>query len=121
MFGKKTEERDIAKISLIPGIFGISEPLVFGLPIVLNPTYFIPFVFGSALSTGVALLAVKIGFIAPSIISVPVGLPPIVTALLGFGIQGVIVQLISLALCMLLYFPFVMLSNKQYEKTLVEE
>lgn len=121
LFGKKTEERDIAKISLIPGIFGISEPLVFGLPIVLNPTYFIPFVFGSALSTGVALLAVKIGFIAPSIISVPVGLPPIVTALLGFGIQGVIVQLISLALCMLLYFPFVMLSNKQYEKTLVEE
>lgn len=121
IFGKRKEEKQIAKVSLIPGLFGISEPLVFGLPIVLNPTYFIPFIFGSALSTGVALLAVNIGFLTPSIVSVPVGLPPIITAFLGFGIQGVIVQLIALALCMLLYFPFVMLSNKQYEKNLEEE
>lgn len=118
IFGKRKEEKQIAKVSLIPGLFGISEPLVFGLPIVLNPTYFIPFIFGSALSTGVALLAVNIGFLTPSIVSVPVGIPPIITAFLGFGVQGVIVQLIALALCMLLYFPFVMLSNKQYEKSL---
>ena len=121
IFGKRKEEKQIAKVSLIPGLFGISEPLVFGLPIVLNPTYFIPFIFGSALSTGVALLAVNIGFLTPSIVSVPVGLPPIITAFLGFGIQGVIVQLIALALCMLLYYPFVMLSNKQYEKSLEAE
>lgn len=118
IFGKKKDEKQIAKVSLIPGLFGISEPLVFGLPIVLNPTYFIPFVFGSALSTGVALFAVNIGFITPSIVSVPVGLPPIITAFLGFGIQGVVVQLIALVLCMALYFPFVMVSNKQYEKKL---
>ena len=121
ILGKRKEEKQIAKVSLIPGLFGISEPLVFGLPIVLNPTYFIPFIFGSALSTGVALLAVNIGFLTPSIVSVPVGLPPIITAFLGFGIQGVIVQLIALALCMLLYYPFVMLSNKQYEKSLEAE
>ena len=55
----------------------------------------------------------QIGFLAPSIISVPVGLPPIITAFIGFGVPGVVVQLIGLALCCVLYFPFVMLSNRQ--------
>lgn len=113
LFGKNKGEREICKASIVPAIFGISEPLVFGLPIVLNPTYFIPFILGSAISTGTALLAVQIGFLAPSIISVPVGLPPIITAFIGFGVPGVVVQLIGLALCCVLYFPFVMLSNRQ--------
>lgn len=112
-FGKKKESKEIAKVALIPGIFGISEPLVFGLPIVLNPTWFIPFVLGSALSTGLALGAVSLGIIAPSIVSVPVGLPPVITAFLGFGVSGVLVQLVALAACMLLYFPFVMIDNRQ--------
>lgn len=114
LFGKKPADREIAKLSLIPGLFGISEPIIFGLPVVLNPLYFIPYVFGSAVSTGIALLAVNVGFIAPSIVSVPVGLPPIITAFLGFGVQGVIVQLVGLAVCMALYLPFLKLSDKAY-------
>lgn len=120
MAGKRKEQREIAKISLIPGLFGISEPLVFGLPIVLNPTFAIPFILGSALTTGLALLAVNIGFLAPSIVSVPVGLPIIINAFIGFGFKGVIVQLLGLALCVLLYLPFVMVSNKQGKKMEVE-
>lgn len=120
LFGKKPADREIAKLSLVPGIFGISEPIIFGLPVVLNPLYFIPYVFGSAITTGIALLAVNIGFIAPSIVSVPVGLPPIITAFLGFGIQGVVVQLIGLAVCMALYLPFLKLSDKAYVAEQIE-
>lgn len=116
LFGKKPADREICKLSLIPGIFGISEPVMFGLPIVLNPIYFVPFILGSAVSTGIALGAVGIGFIAPSIVSVPVGLPPIITAFLGFGWQGVVVQLIGLAVCMAMYYPFLKLSDKAYLK-----
>ena len=43
-FSKKKEEKQICKISMIPLICGISEPVVFGLPIMLNPVYLIPFV-----------------------------------------------------------------------------
>ena len=42
---KKSAEKEIAKMSLVPGIFNINEPIIFGLPIVLNPMMFIPFVF----------------------------------------------------------------------------
>ncbi len=121
IFGKRKEEKEIAKVSLIPGIFGISEPMVFGIPIVLNPTYFLPFVLGSALTTGIALGAVSIGFLTPSIVSVPVGLPPIITAFLGFGMQGVIVQLVALAAAMVLYAPFVKMSNRQAARLQKEE
>ncbi len=121
IFGKRKESREISKVALIPGIFGISEPMVFGIPIVLNPTWFIPFVLGSALSTGIALGAVSLGIIAPSIVSVPVGLPPIITAFLGFGFRGVVVQLVALAACMLLYLPFVMLDNRMAAKVKKED
>ncbi len=121
IFGKRKESREISKVALIPGIFGISEPMVFGIPIVLNPTWFIPFVLGSALSTGIALGAVSLGIIAPSIVSVPVGLPPIITAFLGFGFWGVVVQLVALAACMLLYLPFVMLDNRMAAKVKKED
>lgn len=116
LFGKKPADREICKLSLIPGIFGISEPVMFGIPIVLNPLYFVPFILGSAITTGIALGAMSIGFIAPSIVSVPPGIPPIITAFLGFGWQGVVVQLIGLAACMLLYYPFLKLSDKAYAR-----
>ncbi len=120
LFGKKPADREVCKLSLIPGIFGISEPVMFGIPIVLNPIYFIPFVLGSAVSTGIALGAMSLGVIAPSIVSVPPGIPPIITAFLGFGWQGVVVQLIGLAVCMALYYPFLKLSDRAYERELAQ-
>src|SRR5699024_6698291 len=44
MFSKRSDYRTIAKISLAPGIFNIGEPILLGLPVVLNPVYLIPFV-----------------------------------------------------------------------------
>lgn len=41
---KRPEQREIAKMSLVPGIFQINEPIIFGLPIVLNPIMIIPFI-----------------------------------------------------------------------------
>ncbi len=42
MFSKREDHRAIAKLSLLPGICGIGEPMVFGLPLVLNPVFAIP-------------------------------------------------------------------------------
>lgn len=41
---KRAEYRDLAKMSFIPGIFNINEPIMFGLPIVLNPIMMVPFI-----------------------------------------------------------------------------
>ena len=47
LFSKRQDHRAIAKLSLLPGICGIGEPMVFGLPLVLNPTFAIPFILNS--------------------------------------------------------------------------
>ncbi|MGL4874162.1 MAG: PTS sugar transporter subunit IIC, partial [Clostridium sp.] len=44
IFSKKQESRELAKLAIAPGIFQINEPVIFGLPLVLNPIYFIPFI-----------------------------------------------------------------------------
>lgn len=113
IFSKREDHRMIAKLSAFPGIVGISEPIVFGLPLVLNPIFAIPFVFASVAGAGVALFASSIGFLTPNIIDVPFGLPLGVNAFLGFGINGIIVQVIVLIVGVLMYTPFVLIANKQ--------
>ena len=44
LFCKSKRITELGKLSLVPGIFGINEPIVFVLPIVLNPTMIIPFI-----------------------------------------------------------------------------
>ena len=116
LFSKREDERSIAKLGLLPAIFGISEPVVFGLPLVLNITYAIPFILAGGLGTGLLLLATSIGFVPCNIVDVPFGFPIGVSAFIGHGWQGVVLQLIIIAAGVLLYTPFVLISNRQYKK-----
>jgi PTS system cellobiose-specific IIC component len=119
-FSKREDYRMIAKMALAPGLCGISEPIVFGLPMVMNPIFALPFIFCSGIATAIALLAVKIGFILPGTVDVPFGVPTLLNAFIGFGWQGMIVQIIILAVCVACYTPFVLVSNKQYQKEQTE-
>ncbi|MDZ4907452.1 PTS transporter subunit EIIC, partial [Clostridium perfringens] len=43
IFSRMKDQKDIAKLSIAPGLFNINESVIFGLPIVLNPIFIIPF------------------------------------------------------------------------------
>lgn len=115
---KREDERAIAKLSFVPGLFGISEPMVFGTPLVLNPVYAIPFAFGSSIAAGIGLFFHSIGFLQPNVVDVPFGIPLILNAFLGYGWQGVVVQLLIVGLGVLFYLPFVRISNRVYARNL---
>ena len=106
----------IAKLSFLPGLCGISEPIVFGLPLVLNPTFAIPFILNSGIATAIALFATKIGFMPCNIVDTPFGVPILIGPFIGHGWQGVVVQIAIFAVCTLTWAPFVLMSNKQAEK-----
>lgn len=110
---KKEEDRAMAKLGLVPALFGISEPIVFGLPLVLNPLFAIPFVFGSGVAAAILLVAGNIGFLTPNIIDIPFGIPIFISGFIGWGISGIIVQAIIVAIGTILYLPFVLFANKQ--------
>lgn len=113
LFSKRDDHRMIAKLGFFPSLFGISEPIVFGLPLVLNPTFAIPFIFNSALACGIALFATNIGFMACNTVDTPFGVPIILGAFIGHGWQGVVVQIISIVVCIFTWMPFVLISNRQ--------
>ncbi|MFD1439870.1 PTS sugar transporter subunit IIC [Lacticaseibacillus hegangensis] len=119
---RQASDKKIGKIALMPAIFNISEPITFGLPIVLNPIYAIPFIIVQPLCFYLAVFFTKIGFIGVIMNNVPWTVPPILSGLLFSGsINGAIVQLINLAVATLIWIPFVQVSNrinaqKQQEK-----
>jgi len=118
LYSKLTEQKEIAKLGLAPGIFMINEPVLFGLPIVLNPIYFIPFIIVQPVLTVVAYVATTAGFAGPIVNSVPWTTPPVLNAFLATnGSMGaVVVALINLALAFVIYLPFVMVANAQAKK-----
>ena len=122
LVSKREDERAIAKIALPAGIFEINEPIIFGLPIVMNPVYMIPFVLSPVVGSLIGYIATKIGIMPVTYIDVPWVTPPFINAFLATGgsFVAVLVQMVAFAAIVLLYLPFVKISNKIAEKQAAE-
>ncbi|MFR4570010.1 MAG: PTS sugar transporter subunit IIC [Collinsella stercoris] len=120
LFSKREDHRAIAKLGILPGLCGISEPIVFGFPLVLNPTFAIPFILCSPIQAAIAVFATNIGFLPCNTVDVPFGIPILLNGFIGHGWQGVAVQLIILAVGTLVWIPFVLMANRQAEKEAAE-
>ncbi|MGM0165566.1 PTS system, cellobiose-specific IIC component [Enterococcus sp. AZ135] len=125
IFTKKGEkEREVAKLALIPGCFGINEPVIFGLPIVLNPLMFIPWILVPIVNAVIAYIVTSLGWVVPLVV-LNSGNEPIFisTWVLGaFHISPVILTAVLVVLDVVLYAPFVVL-NQRHERAeqLIEE
>lgn len=113
MFSKREDHRAVAKLAFAPGLLGISEPVVFGTPLVLNPLFAIPFIFNSAITCGIAMIATRIGFLPCNTFDVPFGVPVILNAFMSYGWQGVVVQIVCFAVAVAIWTPFVIAANHQ--------
>lgn len=112
-FSKSTHSKSVSKVAVMPAVFNISEPITFGLPIVLNPVYLIPFVIVQPLCFYLAVFMTKIGFIPIVCNNVPWTVPPIISGILFTGtITGGIAQLINLAVATAVYIPFVKIADR---------
>ena len=120
---RRPEQREIAKMSLVPGIFQINEPIIFGLPIVLNPLMIVPFILTPLVNIMIGYFVTVVWPIMPSpAIGVPWTTPGIINLFLGTGgnIVALLVGLICLAVSVLIYLPFVIASNKALISTVSE-
>lgn len=116
ILGKKgSAERPIGKVAIIPGLFGINEPVTFGLPIVLNPIMFIPFIFVPVVNAIVAYFATSWGWVNHLVV-LNSGVEPIFVnawVLGAFTLSPVILLIVLFILDVVLYYPFVKLQIKQ--------
>ena len=121
IFGLRSKSKQIsavAKISLIPGWFGINEPLTFGMPIMYNPILCIPYVLNVPVIMILTWMGYKFGLLIPAFIPISALLP------MGFGRYlgslswvNFIWDYIMIIPAALIYLPFF----KVYEKQLIKQ
>ncbi len=122
MFTARSQQmKSLLRMSFVPGLFNINEPIIFGLPIVFNPYLLIPFILVPLVALYVTYFAISIGFMAPfSAVQVPWTTPPIIAGFLLDGWQGAVIQIINLAIATVAYFPFVRAQDKAFLKEEME-
>lgn len=117
MVAKSQQMRSISKLSMVPGIFNINEPVIFGLPIVLNPIMAIPFIVNPIIAAVITYGSIKLGFIVPLLSTqIPWTTPPIISGFLLSGWAGAVIQIVLLAISIVIYLPFVKVMDKQLLK-----
>nr|WP_206529682.1 PTS sugar transporter subunit IIC [Brevibacillus sp. SYP-B805] len=118
-FAKSQYTKTLGKTALAPGIFNINEPVIFGMPIVLNPTLIIPFVVTPLVTATLSYIATVLGFVNPTYIMVPWTLPAPIGAYLATGgdWRAIILVLINIAISFFIYFPFF----KVHEQKMAEQ
>lgn len=114
IFSKRKEYTSLSKMSLAPGIFQINEPMIYGIPIVLNPIFAIPFILIPPITVMIGYFFTAIGFAGPVYIAPPWVTPPVISAFLATGgnIGATIVAAGTFALAIVIYAPFVIIANK---------
>ncbi len=111
--GRHKNQRRLAKMSVIPVLCNISELMIFGIPIVLNPVYFLPFILTPVLLTLTSYLAVYYGLVPYTSNLVEWTTPILLSGYASTGsISGSLLQLFNLLLGTLCYIPFVGLAER---------
>ncbi len=114
VFSKRQDYKDIAKLSLTPAVFNISEPIIFGLPIVFNIALIIPFVLAPVISLTIAYFATSWGWINHVVVQTPWTTPPIISGFLATGgdFRAALLQLIIIIGTVFLYLPFLKVDER---------
>jgi lactose/cellobiose-specific phosphotransferase system IIC component len=114
--GRNKSQVRLSKLSVVPVLFNINELMVFGIPIVLNPIYLIPFIGVPLILSTVSFFSMKIGLVPYTTNLVEWTTPIFLSGYIATGsVMGSIQQLFNLAIGTVCYIPFVKLSTKAYE------
>ena len=117
MRSKSKQLSTVGKIGLSPSFFGISEPMIFGTPLMLNPIFFFPFIFTSVFNAVVTYLCMSWGIVGKTFAVFSWQMPsPIGAFLSTMDWRAVVLVLVLIVLDGIMYYPFL----KVYEKNLVQ-
>jgi PTS system cellobiose-specific IIC component len=118
----RSRNKQMIALGTPPGLFNINEPILFGLPIVLNPIWLIPFISTPIILTIISYLAIAAGLVHPITANIPWVTPPIIGGYLATGGHwtGALLAAINLVISIVIYLPFVILQERIDVKKLRE-
>ncbi|MDG3086038.1 PTS transporter subunit EIIC [Vibrio hannami] len=108
MKSRVSQLRTVGKISLIPSIFNINEPILFGFPVIMNPLFLLPFVFVPMLNASIAWFLTSAGILENVVLLIPWSVPaPIGAAWAANGsITNVLMVILAMVNSYFIYLPF---------------
>lgn len=115
-FARSKSMREVARLGAGASVFNINEPILFGLPIIMNPIMLIPFNLVPLVLVTVQYIAMKIGIVAVTTgVFIPWTLPPVISGFIVTGhLSGSLMQVVNLLIGAMLYLPFLRILDKQY-------
>lgn len=116
-FSKSEMIKTVGRISELPAFFGISEPATFGLPMMLNPIFFIPCAFVPTINACIAYFCMNTNIIGKTYAMLSFNMPSVFGAFLSTGdVKALLLVVALLILDMVLYYPFVKMYERQQLK-----
>lgn len=118
---RKKNNRRLAKIGCFPVIFNVSELMVFGFPVVLNPIMVVPFLLTPLVLTCISSLATVLGLVPMAVHSVEWTTPVLISGYVATGsLAGSVLQAVNILVGVLLYMPFVRMAESRQTKRMQE-
>ncbi|SDB82869.1 PTS system, cellobiose-specific IIC component [Pelagirhabdus alkalitolerans] len=117
LVAKSRQLKEIGKIATPPGIFNVNEPVIFGLPIIMNPLVIIPWLLAPVVVAFVTYMFMSVGIVPrPAGIIVPWTTPVLLSGYMATGnqIMGAVMQLINMAIVFIIWLPFLKVMDRQY-------
>ena len=107
LFSKSKRYKSLGKLCILPSICNINEPVIFGMPIILNPVMAIPFLLVPQITAIITYFAMNLGLVSlPRIALGATGTPLILDGWMIAGLSGIILEVILIALTAIIYYPF---------------
>lgn len=116
---KRTEYKEVAKLSFAPGLFNINESVMYGLPVVLNPILMIPFLLIPGILSLVAYFFTVTGIVPPTYVAIPWITPVGISGFMATGASGIgsimagLLSVLNFSIAVIIYLPFVRVAEKQ--------
>ncbi|PUU89594.1 MULTISPECIES: PTS sugar transporter subunit IIC [Halanaerobium] len=120
VFAAKSKQfKAIGKTAIGPGLFNINEPIIFGMPIVMNPVMLIPFILAPLSAAAITYAAMALELVARPYTLIPWTTPPLISGFLATGDwRAIILQIVTMTVAGLIYYPFMKILD---EKNLADE
>lgn len=116
LVAKSARYKEMKKIAMVPYIFNVGEPTLFGLPLMMNVIYLIPFLLANVVSILISYAAMAMGLVpvCTGLAQVPWTTPLLISGYFATGsIAGSILQLVCLVAAVAIWLPFVKIADKQ--------
>jgi PTS system cellobiose-specific IIC component len=115
LFSKSETHRKLGRLAILPGILNINEPLIFGLPIIFNPAFFIPYVIVPIINQAIAYFVLSFGWVRiPASLALSMHIPSVINAyILTEDYRAIFLVLILITLDALIWVPFLKTHARQ--------